>query len=294
MSDGLLRWVPSLSRRKRGAVASAPTSADVATAKDILTGLVTEKWREETALRSLGGPGAGKTTRAVQLAFELLNTRQPKEPVPVLVSAARWDDRVHPRPQDWLADSLAAAYPALCAASLGPDVPETLLARGEVLPVIHGLDELPGTARADMLTELNRSMCEADQLIPALVSTRVPAGNPPQPFRPQHTWTPEQVGRWLTYLSRQLAHSEEDPRDVAWWHLARHMPSLPIRAAIPLRSPWTSWARRPKRASAMPGSSSTSWEGAGGISTRSACSATPLAASPPLRPCWTISGSTRV
>ncbi|MBF8193573.1 NACHT domain-containing protein, partial [Nonomuraea sp. K274] len=208
--------------RKRGAPAPAPTSADIGTAKDILAGLVTQQWRDETILRSLcapepmplpwrsterreladhpeiiakgavafpgldvhiadmvrnfralrcrrlvilGGPGTGKTTLAVQLVLELLRTRQPEEPVPVLLSASRWDDRVHPRLQDWLAASLAMDYPALRAEGLGPDIPETLVARGEILPVIDGLDELPGHARAGMLTALNRSMCETDQLV---------------------------------------------------------------------------------------------------------------------------------
>ncbi|MEQ4722194.1 NACHT domain-containing protein [Nonomuraea sp. B19D2] len=385
--------------RKRGAATSAPTSADVATAKDILGGLVTQQWRDETVLRSLcdpepmplpwrsagrreladrpeiiakgtvafpgldvhiadmarnfralrsrrlvilGGPGTGKTTLAVQLVLELLRTREPEEPVPVLLSAARWDDRVYQRLQDWLAASLAMDYPALRAEGLGLDMPETLVARGEVLPVIDGLDELPDTARADMLTALNRSMYETDQLIltcrteqfaesveeigdaltaaaviepqpmspaaaadyleaclppvphsvwphvleelrkgtapalsevtstslglwlvratyigprvdpspllelgrgsaaelhdhlcdqliPALVSTRTPANGPPQPFRPQHAWTAEQVDRWLTYLSRQLARNEEDPRDVAWWHLAHYTSSRTVR-----------------------------------------------------------------
>ncbi|MET7337403.1 NACHT domain-containing protein [Nonomuraea sp. NPDC005650] len=385
--------------RKRGAAAAAPTSADVTTAKDVLSGLVTQQWRDETVLRSLcdpepmplpwhsterreladrpeiiakgtvafpgldvhiadmarnfralrcrrlvilGGPGTGKTTLAVQLVLELLRTREPEEPVPVLLSAARWDDSVHGRLQDWLADSLAMDYPALRAEGLGTDMPETLVARGEVLPVIDGLDELPDTARADMLTALNRSLYETDQLIitcrteqfaesveeigdaltaaaviepqrmspdaaagyleaclppvphpvwprvleelrkgtapalsevtstsmglwlvratyiaprvdptpllelghgsaaelhdhlcdqliPALVSTRTPAAGPPQPFRPQHAWSPEQVDRWLTYLSRQLARNEEDPRDVAWWHLARYTSSRTVR-----------------------------------------------------------------
>ncbi|GAA3592296.1 NACHT domain-containing protein [Nonomuraea rosea] len=290
----------------------------------------------------LGGPGTGKTTLAVQLVLELLRTRQPEEPVPVLLSAARWDDRVHPRLQDWLADSLALDYPALRAEGLGRGIPQALVARGEVLPVVDGLDELPEHARADMLGALIRSMCETDQLvltcrtaqfaesvqelgdvltataviepqpmspaetadylraclppvphpawprildalhageapalaevtstslglwlvratyiaprmdptplaelgrgsaadlhdhlcdrlIPALVSARPPADGPAQPFRPQHAWTPEQVGRWLTYLSRQLMVREEDPRDMAWWHLARYTPSRPVR-----------------------------------------------------------------
>ncbi|MFB4280331.1 MULTISPECIES: NACHT domain-containing protein [unclassified Nonomuraea] len=385
--------------RKRSAPTPAPTSAGIGTAKDILAGLVTEQWRQETVMRSLcdpepmplawrsterreladhpeiiakgtvafpgldvhvedmarnfralhcrrlvilGDPGTGKTTLAVQLVLELLRTRQPEEPVPVLLSAARWDDRVHPRLQDWLAKSLAMDYPALRAEGLGPDIPETLVARGEVLPVIDGLDELPDHARADMLAALNRSMCEndqliltcrtaqfadsveemgdvltaaaviepqrmgpaaaadylhaclppvshpvwprvlealrtggapalaevtstslglwlvratyiaprvnpepllelgrgsaaelhdhlCDQLIPALVSTRPPAHGPAQPFRPQHAWTPEQVVRWLTYLCQELTLDEEDPRDVAWWRLARHTPNRTVR-----------------------------------------------------------------
>jgi hypothetical protein len=385
--------------RKRGTPASAPTSADIDTAKDILVGLVGQQWRDETVLRAvsdpepmplpwhsterrelvdrpeitakgtmafpgsevhvedlarnfralrsrrlviLGDPGTGKTTLAVQLVLELLRTRRPEEHVPVLLSAARWDDRVYPRLQDWLAACLAMDYPALRAEELGPGIPETLVARGEVLPVIDGLDELPEHARATMLTALNRSMCETDdliitcrteqfaesvqemgdvlrataviepqpmtpaasadylqaclppvphpawsqvlgalrtgaapalskvastslglwlvratyiapqvdptpllelgrgsasdlhdhlcdQLIPALVNARPPVDDPAQPFRPRHTWSPEQVGRWLTYLSHQLTLREVDPRDVAWWHLARQTPSRSVR-----------------------------------------------------------------
>ncbi|AQZ65850.1 hypothetical protein BKM31_34225 [[Actinomadura] parvosata subsp. kistnae] len=385
--------------REHRAPARAPTSADIDTAKDILAGLVSEQWREETVLRSLGdpepmplpwrsterrelvdhpgiiakgavafpglpmhikdmacgfralpcrrlvilgGPGTGKTTLAVQLLLELLRTREPGERVPVLVSAARWDERVHPRLQDWLAAFLAMDYPALRAEALGPGIPEALAARGELLPVIDGLDELPDHARTDMLRALNRSLCEndeliltcrteqfaesvdelgdvltasaviepqpmdavaaadyleaclppvprpawsqvlhalrtgaapalaqvtstslglwlvrvtyiatradpaplleygkgsaaelhdhlCDELIPALVSARPPADGPAQPFRPQHAWTPEQVDRWLTYLCRELSASEVDTRDLAWWHLARHISTWPVR-----------------------------------------------------------------
>ncbi|MBE3013523.1 NACHT domain-containing protein [Microbispora sp. NEAU-D428] len=113
----------------------------------------------------LGGPGSGKTTLAVQLLMELLRTRRPGEPVPVLLSAARWDAEVHPRLQDWLADCLAVDYPALAVTGFGPDTAKTLAARGEVLPILDGLDELPGQARAGVLLALNHSMGDRDQLI---------------------------------------------------------------------------------------------------------------------------------
>jgi DNA-binding SARP family transcriptional activator len=113
----------------------------------------------------LGGPGSGKTTLAVQLVRELLSTRAGDEPVPVLVSVAGWDTRVHPRLQDWLAVRLGQDYPALRAPGLGPAMPRCLAERGQVLPVLDGFDELPRASRAAALTALNRSLRKDDQVI---------------------------------------------------------------------------------------------------------------------------------
>ncbi|GII63034.1 hypothetical protein Skr01_31190 [Sphaerisporangium krabiense] len=293
----------------------------------------------------LGGPGSGKTTLAVQLIMELLRTRQPDEPIPILLSAARWDTDAHPRLHDWVAACLDMDYPALRAEGLPPDAPVTLAVRGEVLPILDGLDELPGDAGAGILSTLNRSMSDSDQLIvtcrtaefaesveaagdvltaaaviephplsatasagyleaclprrpppswqrvldalrkgavpalaevtstplglwlvraayvssrrdpaplltlgqgdastlndhlcdrliPAVVDSRPPAAA--EPFRPRHAWSPDQVRRWLAYLSRQLLVSGEDARDMAWWRLAGYTSTWPVRALVGL------------------------------------------------------------
>ncbi|GAA2078830.1 NACHT domain-containing protein [Actinomadura alba] len=390
--------------RKATGPLGASTTTEISTAKDILAGLVTEQWKEETVLRSLGdpepipvpwrsteheelmdhprliaegavafpslsghitamvndfrtlrcrrlvilgGPGVGKTTLAVQLLMELLRTRRPGEPVPVLLSAARWDTKARPQLRDWLAECLRMDYPALRAEGMPPDTPRTLAYRGEVLPVLDGLDELSDETRADILAALNRSMSGDDQLIltcrtaqfaesvnvvgdvltaaavieprplspgaaadylqaclpprppatwshvldalrdgsapallevtstalglwlvriayvasrvdpkpllnlghgdpsdlrdhlcdrliPELVKSRPPADDPVQPFRPYHSWEPDQVHRWLTYLARQLAVTGADTHGMAWWHLARYTPTRSIRLTVSL------------------------------------------------------------
>ncbi|MUN41629.1 NACHT domain-containing protein [Actinomadura litoris] len=115
----------------------------------------------------LGGPGAGKTTLAVQLLLHLLATRpqHPGEPVPVLLPIAGWDTERHPRLHDWLTERLLADYPALRAPGLGEEVVRALAARGHLLPVLDGMDELPLPAQAAVIGALNRSLGGEDQLI---------------------------------------------------------------------------------------------------------------------------------
>ncbi|SPT64150.1 Predicted NTPase (NACHT family) [Actinomadura madurae] len=63
-----------------------------------------------------------------------------------------------------------------------------------------------------------------DQLIPALITTRIPSDNPAEPFRPRRRHDPAQVHHWLGYLAHHLttqpATSGQGTRDLAWWRLA--------------------------------------------------------------------------
>ncbi|GAA4626965.1 NACHT domain-containing protein [Actinoallomurus vinaceus] len=113
----------------------------------------------------LGGPGTGKTTLAMQLLLHLLATRTPDEPIPVLLPAADWDTDQHARLQDWVTERLLRDYPALRAPGLGVDVGRALAARGHILPVLDGLDELPSAAQTKTVSALNHSLGGEDQLI---------------------------------------------------------------------------------------------------------------------------------
>lgn len=113
----------------------------------------------------LGRSGGGKTTLAMQLALELARSPGPQGPAPVIFPLSSWDVERYPVLQDWLAVRLGEEYPALRSPELGGDAPRALAMTGGVLPVLDGLDELAAPARTAVLTALNRSLREDDQLI---------------------------------------------------------------------------------------------------------------------------------
>jgi len=107
----------------------------------------------------LGEPGSGKTTLAIQLVRELITCRVEAEPVPVLLSVASWDAIA------WLAARLFEGYPGLAASEYGSRTAQILVEQAQVLPVLDGLDEVAPTARAAVLTALNRSLAADDQVL---------------------------------------------------------------------------------------------------------------------------------
>ncbi|NBE94496.1 MULTISPECIES: NACHT domain-containing protein [unclassified Nonomuraea] len=112
-----------------------------------------------------GGRGTGKTTLAIQLMLELIRTRTDDEPVPVLLPVADWDTEARPRFQDWVAERVRTDYAALRTPGNRQDGADVLAARGSILAVLDGLDELPEPARAKVIAKLSDTLMERDQLI---------------------------------------------------------------------------------------------------------------------------------
>src|SRR5262249_57141882 len=91
----------------------------------------------------LGKAGAGKTVLAARLALDLLATRQPDQPVPVIVSVGSWNPATTPL-TTWLAGLLARDHPGLAAPAGpagstradGPTPAAALIAAGRVLPIL--------------------------------------------------------------------------------------------------------------------------------------------------------------
>lgn len=102
----------------------------------------------------IGSPGAGKSTLAVLLTLALLQSWQPGDPIPVLMTVSSWDpDREHL--DTWLVRRLGELYPALSRRGrYGTDAAVRLVDRGLVLPVLDGLDEMPAPVQARAITAL--------------------------------------------------------------------------------------------------------------------------------------------
>ncbi len=93
-------------------------------------------------LVAIGEPGSGKSVLAILLTLGLLAGRESGAPVPVLLPASSWDPVREPL-DDWIVGTLALPY-----YSSRPEIPRTLLAHGLLLPVLDGLDEIPGVGAA--------------------------------------------------------------------------------------------------------------------------------------------------
>jgi DNA-binding SARP family transcriptional activator len=119
----------------------------------------------ERQLVVLGDPGSGKSVLALMLTLELLRTRDPGSPVPVLLSLASWDPR-REHLDRWLAGRLADNHPALLnAREYGPGAPTRLVLGGHVVPVLDGLDEMPTDLRAAALDALDQTMAVGRSLV---------------------------------------------------------------------------------------------------------------------------------
>ncbi|MFI7351850.1 NACHT domain-containing protein [Streptomyces sp. NPDC049936] len=189
-------------------------------------------------LVALGPAGSGKTTFAVLLTLGLLRTREESDPVPVLLSLASFDP-AHESAHGWLSRQLAADYPALADVEVyGPTAIGDLISGHRVLPVLDGLDELPGSARTAVLSALNDTLdtrtplvltCRTSAYTTAVTHAGVLAGAAvvePTPVRPADA---------LTLL--RLATSP-GPRHARWDRLARHVDENPDGpAARALTSP---------------------------------------------------------
>ncbi len=104
----------------------------------------------------LGRAGAGKTVLAARLTLDLLATRVPGDPVPVIVSAGSWNPAATAL-NVWLAEQLARDHPGL-AATAGPGRrtrAEMLIDAERVLPVLDGFDEIDAGLHAAALNRLN-------------------------------------------------------------------------------------------------------------------------------------------
>ncbi|MEU8152017.1 NACHT domain-containing protein [Nonomuraea sp. NPDC048901] len=129
---------------------------------------------ERRRLVITGAPGTGKTTLAVQLLLELIDScdfyqanvgEQKIAPIPVLFPISGWDTRHHSQLHDWLVMRLREDYPALASSGSKLDLASRLVSAGYILPILDGLDELPAEARVRAIEALNKSLAAADQLI---------------------------------------------------------------------------------------------------------------------------------
>jgi hypothetical protein len=113
----------------------------------------------------LGEPGAGKSVLAIQFIVATLCGRVAGDPVPVLFPVASWNPRDASLSM-WMVSRLCVDYPFLGGrVASGATLAGDLVERGEIWPVLDGLDEAPEPIRAEMITALNRTLSAGDRML---------------------------------------------------------------------------------------------------------------------------------
>jgi hypothetical protein len=104
----------------------------------------------------LGEPGAGKTVLAILFTLGLIKSLEAGQPVPVLLPITSWDPTSE-GPDEFITRRLGEEHGFLAGQGWGSQsLTELLVARGMVLPVLDGLDELPARWHSMAVEALDR------------------------------------------------------------------------------------------------------------------------------------------
>lgn len=160
-----VRWSPS-GRPIQGAAAAAETmrlsGGDVTEVAE----LIRQRVLPQRQLVVLGAPGAGKSILALLLAHNLVRQREPTDPVPVLLPLSSWRPEIDLH--TWMAKRILAFCPDL-ATDYDPDITRSLVKHQRVMPVLDGLDELPGPLHASAIEAIDKTVADG---VPLLVTCR--------------------------------------------------------------------------------------------------------------------------
>ncbi|MGW5514320.1 hypothetical protein [Nocardia africana] len=152
-----------------------------------VSGGLIDSYREMPSRRMvvLGGAGAGKSVAMAQLALAMCGARTPKQPVPVLLSAATWPGAVASAHDGRGAPAVAAGLvnwieSELIRINSGLEVavaPSTTLAHhlassGMILPLIDEIDHLQPPFRSGLLQALNAAAADANRLSSVVIASR--------------------------------------------------------------------------------------------------------------------------